>query len=555
MVSDRMRLGKYQLVAELARGGMGVVYIAVSQGPGRFNKLVAIKELRHDLLDDEKYIDMFLEEARLAARLSHPNIIQTYEVGEDAGRRYLVMDYLDGVSLNRLTRRKSPRFTLRLRMRVLSEVLAALHYAHTLEDFDGAAVGVVHNPYRGATPQNIFLTGDGQVKLLDFGVAKGVDSDLETVAGEMKGKPAYMAPEQIRGVADLRSDVFAIGVVLWEAVAGRRMWDKGDDVATVGRLLGGDLPVLPNRPDIEPELVAMIDRALQPKVDERFQTALEFKQAIDAYLAPGSDGGLPELGKLVTELFAEERGRIRKAINTSIRNLESGAEIAQLPLLNEKVPHSTGTPTGSLESVSEVAPLSATAATPGGVSAPSDAGTKTNTKTWVLAGGGIVAAVAVGIGFSMTRAPHEAGVSPAPLPVAESPEASHAVVQRKSAFELRIAVQPPNAELVVDGKVSRGIAKVTCTEGERITVQAQLAGYIPFEKEHVCAGSGPMNVHLEQQPRLQGTWPPPKSKASSTAAVAEPPPKPIATANPPHDGPSIGKQPLRPVDTANPYGN
>jgi eukaryotic-like serine/threonine-protein kinase len=239
MENSTQRIGKYQLVAELARGGMGIIYIAIAQGPGRFNKLLVVKELREDLFADEKYLAMFLEEARLAARLSHPNIVQTNEVGEDNGRHYMVMDYLDGISLNRLVRKKEVRFTLGQKLRVVSQTLAGLHYAHTLENFDGSKGGVVH---RDATPQNIFLTVDGQVKIVDFGVAKGADSDMETRAGTMKGKPTYMSPEQVKGDVDARADVFSLGVVLWELLAGTRMWGKRSEVETLGSLLEGKVP-------------------------------------------------------------------------------------------------------------------------------------------------------------------------------------------------------------------------------------------------------------------------------------------------------------------------
>jgi eukaryotic-like serine/threonine-protein kinase len=266
MNAESKRIGKYQLIAELARGGMGIVYLALSQGPGRFNKILVVKILRHDLADDPRFLEMFLEEARLAARLSHPNIVQTNEVGEHENRHYMVMDFLDGISLNRLTRKRSSRFTLGHKLLVTSQALAGLHYAHTLESFDGADVGVVH---RDATPQNIFLTVDGQVKMVDFGVAKAADSDMETHAGTMKGKPTYMAPEQLRGKADMRSDVFSMGIVLWELLAGERLWGKRPEIEVLGSLLEGKIPALPSSLNLDPELIAIVERALQPLPQDR----------------------------------------------------------------------------------------------------------------------------------------------------------------------------------------------------------------------------------------------------------------------------------------------
>src|SRR5262249_44022179 len=150
----------YQLIVEIARGGMGVVYLAATQGPGNFNKLLVVKELKPDLVEDTSFLEMFLEEARLAARLSHPNIVQTIEVGVDGKRHYMVMDYLEGRPLNRILRKKSERFTRQMHLRVICEVLQGLQYAHSLTDYDGTPLGVVH---RDVTPHNIFVTFDGQV--------------------------------------------------------------------------------------------------------------------------------------------------------------------------------------------------------------------------------------------------------------------------------------------------------------------------------------------------------------------------------------------------------
>src|SRR5262249_40130772 len=141
--------------------------------------------------------------------------------GEEGDRHFLVMEYLEGVTLSCVLRKRSPEFKLAMQLRILSEVLEGLHYAHTLRDFNGKPLAIVH---RDVTPQNVFLTYDGQVKLLDFGVAKAIDTNLETRAGFMKGKPSYMAPEQLNGVVDPRIDVYAAGVILWEAISGRKMW-------------------------------------------------------------------------------------------------------------------------------------------------------------------------------------------------------------------------------------------------------------------------------------------------------------------------------------------
>ncbi|HEY4057332.1 MAG TPA: serine/threonine-protein kinase, partial [Kofleriaceae bacterium] len=174
---------------------MGVVYLALVQGPGGFNKLLVVKELKAELAEDPQFLTMFLDEAKLAARLNHPNIVQTNEVGNDGSRHFMAMDYLDGRTYERIRRRAkhigSDAFTLQMQLLVICDVLNALTYAHKLTDFDGKPLQVVH---RDVTPNNVFITFDGQVKVLDFGIAKANNHKHETQAGAIKGKLSYMAP-------------------------------------------------------------------------------------------------------------------------------------------------------------------------------------------------------------------------------------------------------------------------------------------------------------------------------------------------------------------------
>lgn len=177
-------IGKYHLLATLGRGGMAEVFLAVIQGPAGFSKLVVLKELRPELSSEPEFLSMFLDEARLAARLQHPNVVQTNEVGHEGSRHFIAMEYLDGQPLSRVLSRMRGQLPLPLHLRVLSETLAALHYAHELRDFDGTPLAVVH---RDVTPHNVFVTYDGEVKLVDFGIAKATDSSTETRTGVLKG--------------------------------------------------------------------------------------------------------------------------------------------------------------------------------------------------------------------------------------------------------------------------------------------------------------------------------------------------------------------------------
>ena len=313
-MSPPSTLGKYKLVAELARGGMGVVYLGTSSGVGGFSKPHVIKELKPELVDDAGFVEMFLEEARLAARLNHPNIVPTHEVGIDGGRPFLVMEYLEGQTLARFLRKKASAFTLAMHVRVIASTLEGLHYAHTQEDFDGTRRSVVH---RDVSPQNVFVTYDGQVKILDFGIAKASDSTVETRTGVFKGKPAYMSPEQLRGVVDPRGDVFAAGVMLWEALAGRRLWERRTDVEILTALLRGDIPSIDEAaPEAPPPLREIAKQAMSVDVEGRYATADQMRIALDGYLEQSGDRTtLRQVGEVLSVAFAERRTELRAVID------------------------------------------------------------------------------------------------------------------------------------------------------------------------------------------------------------------------------------------------
>ena len=202
---------------------MAEVLLAATRGNGVV-KLSVLKCLWPELAEDAEFIEMFLDEARLCARLAHPNVVQTHEVLQHEGRLALAMEYLDGQPLTRVLARlgSSPAFALPTRLSIVTSILAALEYAHELTDFDGRPLGVVH---RDVSPHNVFVTYDGHVKLIDFGVAKTLAASHQTRPGGFKGKLAYLAPETVRGEGlDRRADIFSVGVMLWEILAGRRLW-------------------------------------------------------------------------------------------------------------------------------------------------------------------------------------------------------------------------------------------------------------------------------------------------------------------------------------------
>jgi serine/threonine-protein kinase len=227
--------GKYQLCAKLGSGGQAEVYLALMKGPAGWSKLVVLKRLRSPVGGDAQLVSMFLDEARLAARLGHPNVVHTYEVGDHAGEYFIAMEYLEGQPMNKVARTPEARRRMRPAMwaRVAAEALSGLHYAHELADYDGTPLGIVH---RDVSPHNIFVTYDGEVKLVDFGVAKALTNNEKTETGALKGKVSYMAPEQAMGTPDRRADLFSMGCVLWEFLTGQKLFD-GEAVFVLNRLM------------------------------------------------------------------------------------------------------------------------------------------------------------------------------------------------------------------------------------------------------------------------------------------------------------------------------
>jgi serine/threonine-protein kinase len=302
---------------------MADVFLAVVTGPAGFSKLQVVKRLREELSEDREHLGMFLDEARLAARLNHPNVVQTFEVGEEKGEFYLAMEYLEGVPLNRIASRArtnpAPPGVL---LRIVADALAGLHYAHELKNYDGTPLNIVH---RDASPHNIFVTYEGQTKLVDFGIAKAATRSIDTRAGVLKGKIGYMAPEQARVEAlDRRTDVFVVGIVLWELIAGQRMWAQQAEMEILQRLVDGDLPRLRDvRPDVPAALEAICARSLARAPKDRYATAAEMRNDILAYLdSAGLKVSSEDVGRYVSELFADKHQEIKRIIEQQLSILD-----------------------------------------------------------------------------------------------------------------------------------------------------------------------------------------------------------------------------------------
>ncbi len=318
---------RFRILQELGGGGAARVFLAVAQGPAGFNKLLVLKQPRDSLLHIKECQAAFLEEARLAARLNHPNIVQTYEVTEEQGIPSIVMEYLEGESLSRIVANCVESLSLAMRLRILLDVLAGLHYVHELRDYDGTSLGLVH---RDVSPQNVFVTFEGQVKVLDFGIAKPSRSSIaDTDPGLIKGKLHYMSPEQIaKDEIDRRSDLYPVGVMLWEALAGQRMWTGLADGAVLKRVLLGDLPKLRAiRPDVPERLEAICARALSVDRDERYASAADFESDLEAAVERlDLRVSNRAIGKLLAATLADTRAKTKGVVEALLSSTESSRE-------------------------------------------------------------------------------------------------------------------------------------------------------------------------------------------------------------------------------------
>ncbi|WXB19012.1 protein kinase [Pendulispora albinea] len=316
---------------------MADVYLALQSGPQGFRKLVVVKKLRADVAEEDTYRAMLLDEARLAARLRHPNVVQTLEVGAHDGENFIAMEYLEGQPLGRIATaafRANRPIEAPLAVQIVIDALSGLHYAHELHDFDGMPLGIVH---RDVSPQNIFVTYDGEVKLVDFGIARTVLSNTATAVGTFKGKPSYTAPEQVRGdPIDRRVDVFATGIVLWELLAQRRLFRADTPMEAMHKLLLEEIPRLSTVVHhIHPLLDAICARALEKDASARFETALEMRTALEAYFDEVGVRplGRDKLGAWVATLFEKERSTVRARISECIRAQDGERSIESVPTL------------------------------------------------------------------------------------------------------------------------------------------------------------------------------------------------------------------------------
>jgi serine/threonine protein kinase len=303
------RLGRYQIVKHLASGGMADVFIANATGIEGFERYVVVKRIKQEQATNAAFVKMFLDEARLAASLHHQHIVQVHDIGQDGGEYFFTMEYIHGEDLRSMlaaVSSKKRQVPIAHVVTIMIAACGALHYAHEHRAPDRTPLNLVH---RDVSPSNILVGFDGSIKVVDFGIAKAALRTDQTKSGVLKGKVAYMSPEQCRGKSlDRRSDIHALGIVLYELLTARRLFKGDSDFMTMSAIVASRIPKpSQRRPDVSAELEAITLKALAKLPEERYQTADEMRRALEQY---AQKAGIPTstsaVGDFMTDLFGNK---------------------------------------------------------------------------------------------------------------------------------------------------------------------------------------------------------------------------------------------------------
>jgi serine/threonine-protein kinase len=448
-----VRFGRYETLQPIASGGMATVHLARAVGAGGFERLVAIKVMHPGLRDDGEFAAMFLDEARVAARIRHPNVVGTVDVQDGPEGLFLVMEYVEGPSLSAIQRalhKQGKRMPLGVALRIAVDALLGLHAAHEQTGASGEPLQIVH---RDVSPHNVLVGVDGLAKLTDFGVARAESRISSTRRGEVKGKLAYMCPQQVRTEPlDRRADVYAAGVVLWELLTGERLFRGDNDGALVMAVLAG-----PQRTprEVNPAVPAAIDavcmKALRIAPDERYPTALAFADALEeAAAAAGVAPASPRvLAAFVKELAAHKPVDVPPLAEEPSRPASRSAPQPDPPAVVD-APAASPPPSVPAEHASHVASV---LTSPGEPYKPP----MSRTPLWIAAGvmlliGGALGARFVGGGAApaappaASSAPSPATNAPLPPPVeSAAPVASASAAPVTSASAAKAASTKPSA--------------------------------------------------------------------------------------------------------------
>jgi serine/threonine protein kinase len=485
----RETFGRYGLLALLGQGGMGRLYLAERRGIQGFVKIVALKQILPHLADSQHLREMFLNEARIAAKLEHPNIVATYELGEVEGKYFISMEYLPGEDFSAIIARcqADRRIPIEIATALAQQAAQGLHHAHEARDEGGRLIGLVH---RDVNPRNLFLTYHGAVKVLDFGVVRGREGP-RTNPGAFKGKYGYCAPEQIEGgQVDRRTDVFCLGIVLWECLTGARLFDGSNDAQTIDAVRSRHVePPSALRPEIPPALDAIVRRALERDPARRFQSAHDLSEELDAFLLERDMRPTTKsVGRWLESMFGADRASLKKAISQGASVEGTLERLAALEI-------NGAAPANGPITARRVTTLGGAATPPPGAegSAPPRRSNlpRHGATTVVMAAAALIGAAAVLV--TVAGAPNGDGAARS--------------AKVRATGGLVVTSEPSGAHVFVDGSPS-GLKTPTVLEGlapgSQISLRLDKDGYVPRDKQLQIQEGPPRKVSFTLAP-LTGT--------------------------------------------------
>ncbi len=492
--------GRYEILGRIAFGGMAEIFLARESAEAGASRYLVIKRILPHVADDESFVRMFLDEARLAMQLNHPNICHIYEFGQLDGSYFISMEWINGVQLGKLIRRSRAEggVPASIGVAIISRIAEALHYAHRAKDQMGRPMGIVH---RDVSPHNIMVSYDGNVKLLDFGIAKASTHATKTQAGVIKGKFSYMSPQQCLGQPiDGRADVFALGVCLYEVLTGKPLYHRKTEYETMRAVIEEPVPsIRESKPELPEALDRIVQRALAKSEGERHRSAGALQEELEAWLADERRiVNAAKIGDFMEELYAEEISR-----GPLVDSTPFGKSLNQYP----------GSPSGSGRGVSK--PNTGSRSTETGQAAPAS-------RTPLYVGGAIAAAALIVAAVALTSGreepPTPQATAPAPEPV---PEPEPPVLEDEQPVEpetpaigaLVIRSTPSGASITLGERRLTETTPTILTEVPAGThpIVLEHAGYEPWrgEVEVVADRRANVSAQLERVQRVRAPAAPP----------------------------------------------
>jgi eukaryotic-like serine/threonine-protein kinase len=459
--------GKYLLMRKLAAGGMAELFLALHRSVAGFEKLVVIKRILPLMNQDRQFIDMLLHEARVAATLSHPNVVQTFDVGQAEGTYFIAMEHIHGEDIRTIVRQMKAKslseFPIEHALHIVVGLCAGLAYAHEKRDLEGKLLGIVH---RDISPQNIVLTFSGDVKVVDFGVAKSLHAGEDSKGGHLKGKVPYMSPEQATGEeVDSRSDVFAAGVILFELTTGKRLFKGPNEYETLKLICESEYPMPSDvAPGYPAELERIVMKALSKSREGRYQSAREMQADLEAFIRHERIPVSPvNLAAWMGTLFAEKLD-------------EQKSDLMDIKLLADQLAASLPAPEFSPASTGTHAAFDQSSTGAGAPPAAASIAPPQKRGAGVFVGGVVALAAIAGVVFVATREP---AVQPAPGAAEDAaPATAPVVVEERGA--LRIESDPSGAAIWLNGDLRSETTPFTIENlplGKDILVKVSMEGF------------------------------------------------------------------------------